>query len=301
MLRFHFNSIRTPLWGKMKIYNLVGFGLLLLYGIGCALTAPLHYGPWIGLAVGEFYLLFSWFLAGVFLSDVIHMGIAHRALDYKDWFIKAVTLLNSFVGVYVDPVSWVDRHRNHHKYSDHEGDPNKLSQDGFWKTMRLCFVPYPNTQNMLDDEILKTWPFKLVSSMYFAVFSLVFSYFVIWFLTQDWKFSLMLWVGTRGIALWVNMIQNYWTHDRRWGYRRYDVPTDNAMNIGDWLPVTATFSACLQNNHHFNSKLLRLSHDPAEYDFGFLTVRAMKSLGLVKATSSGAELPEGLPLTDLGF
>ena len=28
---------------------------------------------------------------------------------------------------------------------------------------------------------------------------------------------------------------------------------DNAMNIGDWLPVMATFSACWQNNHHLSS------------------------------------------------
>jgi len=43
-------------------------------------------------------------------------------------------------------------------------------------------------------------------------------------------------VGMRIFALWVNMIQNYWTHTREFGYRRYD-DDDNAMNIGEWLPV----------------------------------------------------------------
>ena len=63
---------------------------------------------------------------------------------------------------------------------------------------------------------------------------------------------------------------------RRFGYRRYNDDGDNAMNIGEWLPVTATFSACFQNNHHHFPSLLRLSHDPAEYDFGFMTVKIMK-------------------------
>jgi fatty-acid desaturase len=97
------------------------------------------------------------------------------------------------------------------------------------------------------------------------------------------------------------MIQNYWTHDRRFGYRRYNDEGDNAMNIGDWLPVTATFSACLQNNHHHSPALLRLSHEESEYDLGFMAVKIMKSLGLVSATAKGAQLPEDIPLRSLNF
>jgi len=73
------------------------------------------------------------------------------------------------------------------------------------------------------------------------------------------------------------------------------------MNIGDWLPVMATFSACLQNNHHHSPGLLRLSHEDSEYDFGFLTVKVMKALGLVRATTKGAEIPRECPLTSLNF
>jgi fatty-acid desaturase len=115
------------------------------------------------------------------------------------------------------------------------------------------------------------------------------------------KFVLVMWFGMRIFALWVNMIQNYWTHTRDFGYRRYNDEDDNAMNIGEWLPVTATFSACLQNNHHHYEGLLRLSHDKSEYDFGFITVKIMKSLGLVKATRKGAELPKDVPLAALEF
>ena len=73
------------------------------------------------------------------------------------------------------------------------------------------------------------------------------------------------------------------------------------MNIADWLPVTATFSACLQNNHHHSPSFLRLSHDDSEYDLGFMAVKVMKALGLVRATRTGQELPDDIPLRAVNF
>jgi fatty-acid desaturase len=110
-----------------------------------------------------------------------------------------------------------------------------------------------------------------------------------------------MWGLFRVFAIWMNMVQNYWTHDRRWGYRRYDDARDHAMNIGEWLPVMGTFSACLQNNHHHSPGLLRLSHDDTEWDMGFRSVKWMKALGLVKATPKGMAIPKDCPLPSLDF
>ena len=285
----------------MKIYNVIGYSIIFLYLLACMAFAPAHLGPWTGLLIGGVYFFFFWFLSGVYLADILHLGIAHRSLDFKEWFISLVMLVNNFCGLYVDPVTWVNRHRLHHKYSDHPGDPNKLAGDGFWGTMYLCLVPYSCNENMAADQILKSWPMRFVANNYFALFSQVFSFSLVWLLVRDWKFALVMWVGLRVFALWVNMIQNYWTHTRIYGYRRYDDEHDNAMNIGEWLPVTATFSACLQNNHHHYPGFLRLSHEKSEYDFGLITVKGMKYLGLVKATAKGAVIPRDVPLPALNF
>jgi fatty-acid desaturase len=285
----------------LKIYNLIGYAIILAYAAACMYFAPAHLGPWTGLAIGAAYLGACWFIAGLYLSCVIHMGIAHRALEYREWFVKGITVVNNAFGVYVNPVTWVNRHRLHHTFADHPGDPNKLSSDGFWRTMQLCLFPYKSTLNVANDEILKSWPFRMVANPVFAVASQAFSFWLLWLLVDDLRFAALLWIATRTFALWVNMIQNYWTHDRRFGYRRYDDDRDNAMNIGDWLPVTATFSACLQNNHHHCPGFLRLSHDESEYDLGFMAVRAMKALGLVRATDTGTELPKDVALASLNF
>jgi len=285
----------------LRIYNVVGYTTLLVYASACLYFAPAHLGPWAGLGVGVVYLLAGWLVLGIYLSCVVHMGIAHRALDYKDWFVKSLTVLNNTVGIYVNPVTWVNRHRLHHRFSDQPGDPNKLASDGFWRTLRLCLFPYRTELKWANDEILRSWTVRVVANPLFALAAQASSFLLLWWLVSDLRFAAVVWLGTRLFALWANMIQNYWTHDRRWGYRRYDDEHDNAMNIGDWLPVTVTFSACLQNNHHHSPGLLRLSHDDAEYDLGFTAVKVMRALGLVKATSKGAELPKDIPLRALNF
>ena len=285
----------------MKTYNLTGYSIILLYVLASAYFAPTHLGPWIGILIGAIYFTFCWFLCGVYLADVLHMGIAHRALDYEEWFIKLVAIVNNVFGLYVNPITWVNRHRLQHKHSDHPGDPNKLDGDGFWRTLYLCLMPYRCNANMATDEILRSRTFRVMAHPAFAMAVQVFSLCLLWKLVGDLKFALVMWVGMRIFAAWVNMIQNYWTHTRTFGYRRYPDEDDNAMNIGEWLPVTATFSACLQNNHHHYPGLLRLSHDESEYDFGFITVKVMKSLGLVKATSTSQTLPKDVPLGALDF
>ena len=92
----------------MKIYNVYGNLIILCYVLACAYFAPPRLGPWVGILIGAIYFVFCWFLAGLYLADVLHMGIAHRALDYKEWFIKAVTIVNNTVGIYVDPIAWVN-------------------------------------------------------------------------------------------------------------------------------------------------------------------------------------------------
>jgi fatty-acid desaturase len=285
----------------MKTYNVVGYSLLLAYTVACLYFAPPHLGPWAGLLIGATYLVWCWFVGGLYLSSVIHMGITHGALAYKEWFVKGLTVMNNMFAIYVNPVTWVNRHRLHHTFSDHAGDPNKLSSDGFWRTMYLCMFPYQSIANVARDPILRSWSFRLVSHPVFSVVAQVMNFWMLWLLVHDLIFAAVIWLGTRVFALWVNMIQNYWTHDRRFGYRRYHDEHDNAMNIGEWLPVTATFSACLQNNHHHTPGFLRLSHDESEYDFGFTTVKIMKALGLVQATRKGAEVPKDVPLKALSF
>src|ERR1700722_17798188 len=146
----------------MKTYNLIGYSIILLYMLTCTYFAPVHFGPWIGMLIAAAYFIFCWFMGGLYLADVLHLGIAHRSLDYKVWFIKAVTVVNNVFGLYVDPIAWGNLHRLHHKNADHDGDPNKVSGDGFWRTFYLCLMPYQCNDNLATDEVLRSRTFRVV-------------------------------------------------------------------------------------------------------------------------------------------
>ena len=285
----------------MRTYNALGYLFIFLHVLVGGLVSPAGWGFVDGAIGALVYLLVVWFFAGIYLTDVIHMGVAHRALEFKPCFTKFIIFFFNTFGIYINPTTWVNRHRHHHTFSDHLGDPNKLADDGFWKTLYLCFIPYECGSNLAHDAILQSPSIKIVSSPLYAVFAQFCSYGLIWLFVRDWQYALALWIGIRVIAFWVNMIQNYWSHDRRFGSRIYADEGDNAMNLCEWLPVTATFSACLQNNHHHYPSFLRTSHDPSQYDFGLITIRWLKKLGLVKATRSGSKLPVGVALHDVGF
>ncbi|HKP37433.1 MAG TPA: fatty acid desaturase [Pyrinomonadaceae bacterium] len=285
----------------MRIYNVIGYSLILVHSLASGFAAPDEWEFLGGTMFGIGYLIFIWLISGLFLSNVLHMGIAHKSLDFKPWFLKSVIVVYSLTAIYVNPKTWVNRHRHHHAFSDREGDPSKLHEDGFWQTLYHCFWPYEVKNNLAKDPIFKSWTLRIVSNWYFFAFSQITSFGLLWLLSGDLGYSLVLWLSVRLFGLWINMIQNYWTHDRRFGTRRYHQDEDNAMNLGDWLPVTASFSASLQNNHHHFPHFLRTSHAPDEYDFGFLTVRALKALGLVKPSRSGAQVPDGVLLENHGL
>ena len=79
----------------MKIYDFYGYMIIVIYALSCASFAPAQIGPFLGLLIGAGYFILCWFFGGLYLSDIIHLGIAHRSLDYKVWFIKAVTIVNN--------------------------------------------------------------------------------------------------------------------------------------------------------------------------------------------------------------
>ena len=90
----------------MKSYNVIGYSLIVIHVTLSAIFAPGDWGSIEGALFGFSYLVFIWFFGGLYLSDVIHMGIAHKTLDYKEWFIKFVTLFNNVAGIYINPVTW---------------------------------------------------------------------------------------------------------------------------------------------------------------------------------------------------
>src|SRR5258706_4296208 len=118
-------------------------------------------------------------------------------------------------------------------------------------------MPYQCREKLAGDRILKSWTFRVVANPVFAILAQALNFFLLWKLVGSLKFAGVMWGGIRIFSVWVNMIQNYWTHTRTFGYRRYYDEEGHAMNIGEWPPVTATFNPWLPNNHHHYARPIR--------------------------------------------
>jgi fatty-acid desaturase len=259
-------------------------GCVLLGSIftACGALAPGGWGFASGAAFSFAYVLGAWLIGGLYMSAVLHVGVAHRAADLNGTFVKLVVLVQNIFVVPIDPVEWVGRHRYHHAHPDGPADPNRREGDGFLKTLYLAFFPYPCDATPARDPLLRSWPFRLVRAKTFVLLGQFTSYATLWLLARDWRYALLLWVCVRCFGLYVNLIQNYWCHDRRFGVRTYDTG-DNSVNIKEWLPLVLSFGNSLHNNHHQRPRLPRLSHRPEEYDFGFAVIRLLKAAGLARA------------------
>lgn len=282
----------------MKSYCVIGWSLIAAHIAAAAFLAPPEWGMLNGALAAAAYLCFIWLVSGLYVAHILHMGIAHRAIEFRRQFVDAISVINGIAGIYVDPRAWVNRHRHHHAFSDKAGDPSKTGDEGFWKTLYLCLAPRPCKPDLATDAVFRRPAFRLVCHPAFPYFSQLSSLGLVWLAVLDFVFALALWLGVRLVALWVNMIQNFWAHDRRFGERAYPDEPDNSVNITEALPVVATFSACLQNNHHRHARFARMSHRASQYDFGWISLRWMIALGLARIMPEGAQVPPGVTLVD---
>jgi len=87
--------------------------------------------------------------------------------------------------------------------------------------MYLCLFPYkPNSRGQRRDPqtvVVSAGVEPRVSPWWSRHSNLL----LLSALVGDWRFAVAIWLG-RAFCAVVNMIQNYWTHDRRYGYRRYE-------------------------------------------------------------------------------
>lgn len=76
----------------------------------------------------------------------------------------------------------------------------------------------------------------------------------------------------------------YATH--AWGERRFEIPgaTESGTNI--WLLGVLSFGEGFHNNHHALPRSARMGIRARELDLGWLVIRALEALGLVRGVTA---------------
>jgi stearoyl-CoA desaturase (delta-9 desaturase) len=228
----------------------------------------------IALAVGLFVVRMFCITAGY------HRYFSHSAFKTSRW-LQFVLAFVGGMGVMRGALWWAAHHRQHHRYSDREGDPHSPIHGFFWSHMGW-FVARGNQATR--EELVKDWA-KYPE--------------LVWLNRHEWLPVLALigvsfWAGGFAGFVWGAHIStiflwhatfslNSITH--RFGSRKYDLD-DTSTNLG-WVAL-ATFGEGWHNNHHRYPARARLG-EGRQIDISWWGIAALEKLGLVWNVKRGAK------------
>jgi stearoyl-CoA desaturase (delta-9 desaturase) len=225
---------------------------------------------WSGVALAlAFYLVRMFAVTGGY-----HRYFAHRTFKTSRAFQFVLALL-AMTTVQKGVLWWAAHHRQHHKYSDLEGDVHSQMRDGFWWSHVGWIVSYK--YDATDEERVKDlakypelrWFDKYWYVVVVAFAAIVFAIGGAWALV--WGFfvsTTFLWHGTFTINSLSHMI----------GRRRY-ATSDNSKNSA--ILAFITMGEGWHNNHHHYQRSTRQGFLWWQYDVTYYVLVALRALGLV--------------------
>lgn len=212
----------------------------------------------------------------------LHRGLIHRTYEAGPLVRGALAYLFVLSGL-GGPLSWARLHAVRDYWQNHEDPPpyfaygHSLARDFHWN-LHLRF-------ESADDRALARLPPDVLADPWLR------------FLDRTWPLHvlelagvLFAVLGPGGVALCVcvrtavaligHWFVGYAAHT--WGERRYTIPGAKVSGTNVWLLGVLSFGEGFHNNHHAFPGSARLGLRVHELDLGWLALRAMARLGLVR-------------------
>jgi fatty-acid desaturase len=186
-------------------------------------------------------------LIGCFgISIGYHRFLTHKSFKTTKFWEYFCTLCGmlAFTG---SSIGWVGMHRDHHKFSDKEGDPHSPVHRG----IKMLIAAYPYTPDRWKIRHLIFDPVHAFTHKWYFGLLLVWTAF--WF-ALDPILMMHVVIIPATISVWISTTSNYMNH--MCGYRNFET-SDNSKNL--WINALITFGEGWHNNHHAR---------PGNYDFG---------------------------------
>jgi len=231
---------------------------------------------WEGLAVA---------LAGHALVESLGTAIAyHRCLSHRSLELaKPVEYLFALIGGFAfhgDPLQWVTIHRQHHRYSDHDGDPHGAHRGLAYSHLLWFddnFFPRssPEEQRRYAPDLLAQ-PFYRAYPLIFPVFGLLVA-LGMWALF-GWEIGILWGAFVRHLfgchaTFSVNSICHAYGFR---AYRRNDLSTNCA-----WLALP-TMGESWHNNHHAFPSSARAGLRWWQVDLSWWVICGLRACGLAR-------------------
>jgi stearoyl-CoA desaturase (delta-9 desaturase) len=257
-----------------------------------ALAAPFcftWYGLWIALAL-------SWMTGGLGVCLGYHRLLTHSSFETYRPIRGLLALLGTLAGE-GPPIMWVSVHRQHHRFSDEEGDPHSPKEGAWWSHM-LWLFPRRNSQQwaqlyrQYSPDLLKE-PFLRLLERTFLWWHLLLGAGLLALGWSQWDLPTGVSFLVYGLfvrlvyVLHVTWLVNSASH--MWGYRNYET-RDNSRNL--WWVGLLAFGEGWHNNHHAYPRSAHHGHLWWELDVTYWVIVVMSLTRIAwKVVDRPAESP----------
>jgi stearoyl-CoA desaturase (delta-9 desaturase) len=247
-----------------------------------------------GLVLAPFY--FTWkalALCAVLIWLTGSIGVCmgyHRCLTHGSFStyrpIRWLLALFGQLSGEGSALMWVANHRQHHLFSDKEGDPHS-PRDGAWWSHLFWFMPALSRDqfqahlkryapDMAKDRMMQFLHIMFLPTHIVLGVSLL----LLGWLGWDWYTGISFVVWGMSVRV-VYVFHATWfvnSASHMWGYRNYET-SDDSRNL--WWVGLLAFGEGWHNNHHAFQRMARQGHRWWELDVTYWMILAMEKCGLV--------------------
>jgi stearoyl-CoA desaturase (Delta-9 desaturase) len=203
-----------------------------------------------------------------------HRYFSHRAYKTSRWF-QFVMAWTGCAALQKGPLWWAAHHRDHHKYSDQEGDPHSPIKDSvLWSHIGWVLSSQHDRTKIEGIQDFAKYPeLRLMDRLHWIPGMLL--------------IPLCYWIdGISGVVwgFFVSTVLLYHTTFmvnsvcHLFGNRRYET-TDESRN--NWLVAILTLGEGWHNNHHHYMSSANQGFHWWEIDMSYYTLIALSKVGIV--------------------
>lgn len=205
-----------------------------------------------GACAAPFYFTWDAFVLFLGLTLVTGLGITlgyHRLLTHRSFqtfpIVRRILAVLGALAGEGPPSVWVATHRQHHLYSDRQGDPHSPVLGGFSFAQWLWMVPRVDEDALVAEyaDDIESDPFLQRLRPLYIPLHLAFGVALLLVGGTPW----LLWGVFARIAFVLEATWLVNSASHLWGYRNYKT-RDNSRN--NWFVAVLAYGEGNHNNHH---------------------------------------------------
>jgi len=244
----------------LLVFNLYMFMTL----IGGLIIVPFSTG-WMFVSLLIYFLMIC---CGI--SITYHRSLTHKALIMPKWLERLFATFACMAGT-GSPIMWVMTHRQHHRFSDKEGDPHPPAS--VYKTV---FGVYPKVsghiRDIVEDKYYRIWHrnyFGILAAWSASVY-FVFGFTALYFIV----------IIPVTASVFISNALNWFGHQESIiSYRNYKLK-DHSQN--NWIMALLSFGEGWHNNHHRHPGSAKFGIKSKEIDISFVVIKILEAMRLAR-------------------